>query len=163
MSWHIAPTAEEHIPSLHGVLDSVAREKRFLLFLEAPPLEEVTAFWKNHIRRGNVAFVALVDDAVVGWCDILPIERQSTRHVGVVGIGVLEAFRGNGIGPALLRAAIDKGRAAGLTRIELDVREDNKAAIALYERIGFQREGRKRNGVRVDGVYHDLISMAMLL
>jgi RimJ/RimL family protein N-acetyltransferase len=162
VSWHIVPTAEEHIPALHGVLDSVAREKRFLLFLEAPPLEQATAFWKSHIGKGNVAFVALSNDAVVGWCDILPIERQSTRHVGVVGLGVLGSFRGKGIGPALLRAAIEKAFAGGLTRIELDVREDNKAAIALYERLGFQREGLKRNGVRVDGVYYDLISMALL-
>ena len=76
---------------------------------------------------------------------------------------MLKAYRGQGIGPALLRAAIEEGRTAGLTRIELDVREDNKTAIALYERMGFQREGVKRNAMRVDGVYYNLVSMALLL
>lgn len=163
MRYRVVPTAEEHIPSLHAVLDAVAREKRFLLFLEAPPLEDATAFWTAHLRKGRVSFVALVDETVVGWCDILPVERQSTRHVGILGLGVLKAYRGQGIGPALLRAAIEEGRTAGLTRIELDVREDNKTAIALYERMGFQREGVKRNAMRVDGVYYNLVSMALLL
>lgn len=153
---------EEHIASYHAVLDSVAREKRFLLFLQAPPLEQSTTYVRENIRRGHVQLVAVAEDTVVGWCDVVPIPRESTRHVGVLGLGVLKAHRGQGIGPALLRAAIEKARTAGLTRIALDVREDNTTAIALYERAGFQREGLKRSAMRVDGVYYDLLSMALL-
>lgn len=162
MPSRIVPIAEAHIAGFHAVLDSVARERRYLLFLEAPSLENCTAFVKANIREGRVGLVALVDEQVVGWCDILPIPRHSTRHVGVVGLGVLKDFRGRGIGPALLQAALDKARAAGMTRIELDVREDNLPAIALYERFGFQREGLKRRAVRVDGKYGNLIGMALL-
>lgn len=161
VAYRIVPTAEAHIAGFHAVLDSVAREKRYLLFLEAPSLENCTTFVQENIRKCHVALVALLDERVVGWCDILPIPRHSTRHVGVVGLGVLEGFRGRGIGPALLQAALDKARAAGMTRIELDVREDNLPAIALYERFGFEREGLKRNAVRVDGKYGNLIGMAL--
>jgi RimJ/RimL family protein N-acetyltransferase len=45
----------------------------------------------------------------------------------------------------------------------LSVREDNRNAIALYEKVGFVTEGRQRNGVMVDGVYKDIIEMAILL
>lgn len=162
-AWRIAPISEEHIASFRVALDSVAREKRYLLFLEGPPLEGCSAYVKNNIREGNVQLVALGDDErVVGWCDIAPIPRHSTRHVGVLGLGVIKELRGRGIGPALLREAIERARAKGLTRVELDAREDNLPAIALYERFGFVREGVKRKGVRVDGKYYDLVSMAML-
>ena len=161
MTYRIVPIAEAHIASFHAVLDSVAREKRYLLFLEAPSLGECAAFVKANIHKGHVALVALVTEQVVGWCDILPIPRHSTRHVGVVGLGVLKDFRGRGIGPALLQAALDKARAADMTRIELEVREDNLPAIALYEQFGFVREGLKRNAVRVDGTYFNLIVMAL--
>ena len=162
MEWRIVPIAEEHIGSFRAVVDSVAREKRFLLFLEAPSLENCTAFVTENLRKGHAQFVALAGEQLVGWCDIIPIPRHAAAHVGVVGLGVLKDFRGQGIGPALLRAALEKARAKGLTRIELDVREDNRPAIALYERLGFEREGRKRNAVRVDGKYTDVIAMALL-
>ena len=61
-----------------------------------------------------------------------------------------------------MRAAIEKARSRGLTRIELTVREHNSRAIALYEKIGFVREGLHRNAVRIDGEYENHISMALL-
>ena len=50
---------------------------------------------------------------------------------------VLESARGAGVGEALVRAAIERARARGCGRIELDVSESNRAAWALYERMGF--------------------------
>lgn len=45
--------------------------------------------------------------------------------------------RGSGLGRALLQATIDLGRDRGVRRFELDTREDNVAARALYESFGF--------------------------
>ena len=53
-------------------------------------------------------------------------------------------------------------KAFGFHRVELTVREDNTNAIALYKQIGFAKEGVQRDAVRVDGVYEDLILMAVL-
>jgi len=62
----------------------------------------------------------------------------------------------------LIRAALNKAKAIGLTRIELTVRENNKRAIALYEKEGFLIEGLHRNAVRIDTKYENQISMALL-
>jgi GNAT superfamily N-acetyltransferase len=53
---------------------------------------------------------------------------------------VREAFRGAGLGRALVHAAMQRARERGCRRIELDVNEDNAAALALYESCGFSRE-----------------------
>lgn len=50
-----------------------------------------------------------------------------------------------------------------MTRVELSVRENNLSAIALYKRIGFAVEGLSRNAVKIDGVYENVIQMAVLL
>jgi RimJ/RimL family protein N-acetyltransferase len=100
---------------------------------------------------------------VVGWCDVLPIDRPTRAHNGVLGLGVLAEFRGRGIGTALLREALQGARAFGLTRIELSVREGNSRVAALYGRFGFVREGVQRRAVRVDGTDEDLVCMALLL
>src|SRR5271157_3915900 len=50
---------------------------------------------------------------------------------------VREDARRRGIGAALVRAVIERARERGARRVELDTREDNAAAIALYESYGF--------------------------
>jgi len=62
-----------------------------------------------------------------------------------------------------MRSAIEAAWATGLTRIELTVRADNGNARALYERLGFGIEGLQRRAFRVDGVYADGYTMALLL
>jgi ribosomal protein S18 acetylase RimI-like enzyme len=164
----IGPITEAHIESFHQTLDVVARERRYLAFLEAPPLESTRAFILNHIRQGYPQFVATVADEagrceVVGWCDVTPKSRPIYAHCGVLGMGLLPRFRSQGLGRRLITRTLQAARACGLTRVELSVREDNRNAIALYERVGFVTEGRQRNGVMVDGRYEDIIEMAILL
>jgi ribosomal protein S18 acetylase RimI-like enzyme len=161
--FRVVPMSEEYIDGFHEVLDGVARERRYLTFLEAPPLEEARRFVRRNIREGYVQHVALVEDKVVGWCDALPIDRPTRAHTGILGIGVLAEFRGRGIGTALIRETLKKARASGLTRIELSVREGNASVIGLYERFGFVHEGVQRKAIRMDGMYENLICMGLLL
>lgn len=158
----IVPIAEEHIEGFRAAVDSVAREHRFLAFLEAPPLEAVRDFVLGNIRSGQPQFVAIADDAVVGWCDVLPKPRPVYRHSGVLGIGVIDTYRRRGIGTALLEPTLQAARAKGLTRIELTVRTDNERAKALYEKFGFVVEGVCRRDMCINGVYQDSFLMAAL-
>jgi len=159
----VVPIAESHVEGFRACLDAVAREKRFLAQIEAPPPAEVLAFVRSNIASDVAQFVALDDDRVVGWCDILPEWAHALQHRGSLGMGVLPAWRGRGIGRALLSASLEKARNRGLTRVELEARVDNDAAIMLYERAGFVREAVKRHGVRYDGVYYDTVQMYLLL
>jgi len=161
--FRVVPLGEEHIEGFCAALDTVARERRYLLFLQGPPPEDVGKFVRGNLRKGYPQYVALADDRVVGWCDVLAIDRPTRAHNGVLGIAVLPEFRGRGIGTALLREALQRARAFGFTRIELAYRAGNARVAALYERFGFVREGVQRNAVRVDGAYEDLVCMALLV
>jgi ribosomal protein S18 acetylase RimI-like enzyme len=163
MTCEIVPIAEDHIAGFHEVLDAVAREQRFLSFLEAPPLEQVRQFVLDNIDSGAPQFVAKAGDPIVGWCDVLSNRRRTVQaHCGTLGMGLLPAFRGQGIGRRLMQCAIDAARARGLTRIELTVREANINAIALYTSFGFVTEGLHRNAVRIDDRYENTLSMALV-
>ena len=64
--------------------------------------------------------------------------------VYVVDLYVDEAFRGAGLGVALLRAAAKSGEAEGCGYMMLDVDMDNSGAKAFYERLGYQHTGEFR-------------------
>jgi RimJ/RimL family protein N-acetyltransferase len=163
MTYQIVPITEEHISGFRAAVDAVARERRYLAFLEAPPLENVTRFVLDNIEHGYPQFVVASADTVVGWCDVLPNRtRVIYSHCGTLGVGLLPDFRGKGIGPKLMGQTIDAAFAFGLTRIELTVREENVNAIALYKSLGFEIEGLHRNAVCIEGQYENLYSMALL-
>jgi len=161
-SVRVVPIGERHITGFHAAVDSVAREKHYLAMARAFPLKSTREFVRGNIRRRNPHFVALAGDRVVGWCDIQVVPRDTQKHSGILGMGIIEGFRGKGVGCALMRAALERARKRGLTRVELTVREDNRRAMGLYKKVGFAIEGRKRDAVRVDGRYYDLLSMAVL-
>lgn len=155
-------TTLERAAALHAALDAVARERRFLSLLEAPPVDRVERFVAEVLASGDVQWLAVAGDSVVGWCDILRNPLPSARHAGRLGVGVVRAWRGRGIGRTLIDVAITEARAQGVTRIELEVVASNAGAARLYESLGFAHEGRKRKARCVDGVYEDVLVMALV-
>jgi len=157
----IVPIAQEHIEGFYKTLDIVARERRYLSFLEAPPFESTRAFILDMIEQGYPQWVALSGGEVIGWCDVTPKPRPIYAHSGVLGMGLLPPFRGQGIGKRLIAQALDAARDFGLQRVELTVRENNTNAIALYKQTGFVVEGVQHNAILLDGNYENLILMAL--
>jgi RimJ/RimL family protein N-acetyltransferase len=162
MDYRIVPIAEKHFKGLRGVVDAVARERRYLAMLRGFSLKDTRDFVRARMKERSPYFVALAGGRVVGWCDIQPVPRDTMKHGGVLGMGIVDGFCSQGIGSALLRATLARARERGFTRVELTVRADNRRAIWLYRKFGFVREGVKRSAFRVAGRYYDLYSMAVL-
>ncbi len=87
----------------------------------------------------------------------------ATRHVTRLAISVRPEWRDRGVGARLMRAAQAWARGAGIVRVELEVFARNARAIHLYEKCGFQHEGRRQCAVYRYGQYHDLLLMAWLV
>lgn len=158
----IETMGEEHIEGFHKALDIVSRERKYLSFLQAPPLERTREFVRDMIGNGHPQVVALAEGKVVGWCDIRRADRETHSHCGTLGVGIIPGYRDKGLGRQLMTAALDIARTRGFHRIELHVHADNPRAIALYEKIGFIREGRARDAVKIDGRFIDTIQMAVI-
>jgi RimJ/RimL family protein N-acetyltransferase len=158
----IVPFAPEHIESFHHALDVVSRERKYLSFLEAPPLDQARRFVMDRIARGDPGYVAAVRGEVVGWCDITRHDRPIHAHRGALGRGIVPSYRGRGLGRKLINATVAQARKDGFVRIELFVHADNARAITLYDKVGFVREGVQRDAVYIDGEYRDAIMMAIV-
>ena len=153
----ILPIAEEHIDGFHRCLDLVAHERLYLALVQAPPLDSAKAFVLSNIANHVPQFVALINDDVVGWCDISPLKYEGFKHRGELGMGVHPLYRGLGIGQQLIGRTIQRAKESGLVRIELEVFASNVSAIKLYEKIGFITEGIKKKARWIDGNFDDII------
>jgi RimJ/RimL family protein N-acetyltransferase len=109
-------------------------------------------------------FVAEAEDGeIVGRLSLARDQHPSSRHVADLGLMVARSHRRQGIGRALLAAAVDWARANGVRKLELHVFPYNEAAIKLYEQFGFEREGYRKRHYRRGDDYVDAILMAYAL
>ncbi|HEX2397880.1 MAG TPA: GNAT family N-acetyltransferase [Solirubrobacteraceae bacterium] len=65
-------------------------------------------------------------------------ERPLAWAAGPEDLFVAESARGRGLGAAVVRLAVERARARGCRRVELDVNEQNVPALGLYRRLGFE-------------------------
>lgn len=158
----IVPIGEHHAPGFNAALNRVIAERRYLAFTEPLPLERTIAFVRSTIANGDPQLVALAGGEVIGWCDVLRGTQGGHRHIGTLGMGLVPEWRGRGIGRALITETIARARAVGMSRIQLDVYTTNTRALALYESVGFGREGVKRKAFLTQGRVDDAIMMAIV-
>ena len=114
----------------------------------------------------NSLFLVAVDaeNNVIGALLFQGKERRAVRHVSSLSISVAQAWRNKGVGSALLTRSIEWARSSNVVkRLELHVFAENTRAIRVYEKLGFEVEGRLRRGIFRDGQYHDELVMGLLL
>jgi ribosomal protein S18 acetylase RimI-like enzyme len=161
----IEPLQPKHFRSQWAALDRVARERQYLVFLQAPPYDTCVPFYESMMGEQGIMRIALDGERVVGWCDVRRADAEIAQHCGILGIGIIDGYRGRGIGERLVSQTVEAIRVSdlGITRVELTVWGSNARAMGLYEKLGFVYEGRKIGARKVDGVTDDVVLMAKFL
>lgn len=109
----------------------------------------------------SLRLVAIQAEQVVGLANLHDMGRVRRSHAVGLAIAVAKHAQGQGVGAALMRGLTDYADQWGhILRIELTVFADNARAIALYERFGFEHEGRHKGYALRNGQYSDVLCMA---
>jgi RimJ/RimL family protein N-acetyltransferase len=125
----------------------VAEERRFIRVVRRHP--------------DAVVFVAELDGELVGRLSLARDVHPASGHVADLGLMVDGRHRRQGIGRALMEAAAEWARESGVSKLELHVFPWNEPAIALYESLGYVKEGYRKNHYVRDGTYEDAVLMAL--
>lgn len=125
-------------------LKQIGRETDNLTFgaegLPVSPADEAKFLQAVHDDRGSVSYFAWHEGHIVGDVSLNALPRRMS-HRSNLGLLVVKAWWGKGIGSSLLQKAVDYAEANGVELINLEVRSDNYRAIRLYERFGFRKIG----------------------
>ena len=97
--------------------------------------------------------VALEGDALAGYLGV----HYGPDGADIMTIATAPAFRGRGVGRALIAEMAARLKTMGLQWLTLEVRPSNTAALGLYEAMGFQQVGRRPR------YYRDPVDDAILM
>ena len=115
---------------------------------------------------GNLLAVAAAGGEVVGCLAGLQADggsRPETAHILHVGLHLRDAFRGRGIGTALLAYATDWAAAKGFRKLEASIFTTNQRSLHLFEKAGFSQEGVRLNRIRIGRDLIDEVLMGKVL
>lgn len=99
--------------------------------------------------ENEIAIVALYDGDIIASLETMTDHRSKLQHSTLLGLSVAKAFRDKGLGRIMLDCCLSWAKAhRTLERVELHVHGDNARAIALYEKLGFIEEGRRKDAIR---------------
>jgi RimJ/RimL family protein N-acetyltransferase len=125
--------------------------------------EEIKMLERTTNSNNDCMIIAFDDHKVIATVGFHGSNLIRLSHKVSFGISVLKEYHNLGLGSIMMELLIEKAREYGKTKIELDVRVDNKGAIHLYEKFGFFHEGIRKNGFYVNKQYIDLALMGKLL
>jgi RimJ/RimL family protein N-acetyltransferase len=162
----IRPTSESDAPAYRDLRLAAVRSHPEAFgadyeSLAARPLEG----WQERMRAGaggdhGITYVAEAQGELIGMTVLQRGELPKLRHwANIFGVYVQPAWRGTGIGDALIEACAAYASALGLRLLKLGVVTTNVSAIRLYQRCGFQVYGVEPEAIQHEGVYYDELLM----
>ena len=128
--------------SLNGLYDSN----------KPPSLDALTRLLAKPAGRAWIISGAQGIEGVV-WFSVVQGEAE------IIDIRVGERFRRTGIGESLLTQSFEKLRLCEIRSIFLEVRSNNTAALALFEKLGFAMMGRRENYYKTAAGREDALTM----
>lgn len=123
--------------------------------MEAEDISEVTTIEKENFSipwseeafrdslnsKNTIYVVAVIEDKVIGYCGIYLCPPEGN----IVNVAIAKEYRRQHIGKKMLKFLFRKTKEADVTDVILEVRETNVAAIKLYENMGFEEAGIRKN------------------
>lgn len=154
----------------HMFLDLCKKLDEETQFMMLEPGERLTTVEQQRERinqllsqDNQMIFVVENNNQLVGYLAAIGGNYKRNRHSVHIVIGILQGFIGQGIGTRLFENLEAWSHKKGIHRLELTVMAHNTHAIALYQKMGFQVEGTKKDSLFVNGQYVDEYYMAKLV
>ena len=133
-------------------------------YQEEPESLESRRQWLARHGDKHPVIVAEAEGLIVGWGSLSPYHSRSAyRHTVENSVYVDRRHQGKGIGSALLKELISRGRSAGHQAIIAAIDADQPASIRLHAKFRFEEVGRfKRVGFKF-GRWLNVVYMELLL
>ncbi len=114
--------------------------------------------WDSKYHKHSRLFAQEEGGKVQGWAALLPYStKYAYRGIAEVSIYFDLAARGKGYGAELLQRLIEASESNGIWSLHARIFPENKASIAIHQKLGFRTVGTLQKAGQIDGVWRDVI------
>lgn len=153
MSFQISQLTEQHWEQVRAIYLEGIATGHATFEIDSPSWDRWDA---GHLACCR--FVAHDGEKIKGWAALSPVSsRRVYEGVAEVSVYVGQAFRGVGLGRALLEALINASEREGLWMLQAGIFPENRASVALHLQCGFREVGRRERIGRLQGRWRDTI------
>jgi len=158
----IRPARQDDIAGIVGTIRQVADEGTYIEAESvAQQIDYEDSLLRNNEFESRVFFVATVEDEVVGWVHLEVPEIEKLSHTAELTVGLVDAYRGHGIGRLLVDRGLDWARENGLVKVYNSFPASNEEAIEFFRDHGAEIEATREDHYRIDGERVDEVMMAI--
>lgn len=152
------------ISGIVGTIRQVTGERTYVVAENvANLLDREDVLIRHNEVESRIFFVATVGDDVVGWVHLSVPEFRKLHHTAELTLGVVEEYRGHGIGSRLLETALEWAGGNGFEKVYQSIPSTNEEAIAFIEDHGGEVEAVREDHYKLGDAYVDEVMMAIEL
>lgn len=154
-------------PELLKVVRSYIEESEFIPYAKGEfrmTLEQEREWIQAFIDQDNsLLLLATCDGNILGKISVNGLQRQMMRHRAMLGIGLLNEWRNEGIGSALMNAVVEWSRKnPTLEFLSLETYASNTRGQQVYRKLGFKEVGRQEKYIKTSAdKYEDNVIMSL--
>lgn len=160
----IRTARQADLSGLVGIIRQVANEGSYIeAETVADLIDHEEILLRNNSAESRMFFVATVEEQVIGWVHLDLPQTEKLRHTAKLTVGVLDEYRGGGIGTTLLEKGSNWARENDFEKLYNSVPATNEEARNFLETHGWHTEATREDHYKIHGEYVDEVMMARSL
>ncbi|WP_267640013.1 GNAT family N-acetyltransferase [Haloarchaeobius amylolyticus] len=158
----VRPARQEDIAGIVDVIEAIAARDEYVVAKRLAQTVSHDEVLRRHNRSENrVFFVATVDDEPVGWLHVEAVQLPMMDHTAELTVGILEDYRGHGLGSTLMERGLGWARSQGYRKVYQNMPATNEQAIRFLEEAGWTAESARDGHYLIDGELVDEVQLAI--
>ncbi|MDY6779114.1 MAG: GNAT family N-acetyltransferase [Halobacteria archaeon] len=147
---------QEDLSGLVGVVRQITEEETYIFGERVGEemqsiVDYIDSIVHDESESSSMFFVAVVDGEVIGWIDLREPDAAKLEGCVELTMGLLDEFRGHGIGGHLLEHAHDWAKSRSYRKVFSNLPETNQDAIDFLEENGWEIEATRPDHYLIDG------------
>ncbi len=152
---------------LSGLVDAIREALADRAYIEGETVADIVESEDVLLRHNDVQkrvfFVATVGGDVIGWIHLNAPNIEMLEHTGELTLGIIDEYRGHGIGTELHDRGVDWALENGFEKLYNSVPSSNDDAIEFLEHHGWETEAVRERHYKIDGEYVDEVMLSKAL
>lgn len=128
----------EDLPAMLDIYNDAVKKLTATFDLQPQTLEQRKG-WYEQFGKKHPLIVAEIDGQVAGYCSLSKFrDKEAYARTAELSIYLSEAYRGKGMGPALIKEILDIGKKLQFHTIISGITSGNEVSVRIHERFGFE-------------------------